>query len=302
MFDTTQTQTVKQGKGSKRQDAPASSLRFVPFESTGMQSTKGLTYKPPPVPPVNNPDAPAYEYVKGYEWGDAYIAPRGIPTHAFKYSPKVMDALEWLKIVRADDKDTREGLRYLHNEGNRAFGTDGHRIHAVQIKDFAPRDLTVPSALTKRKKSPVKVPNLTPIIPTHHETIIQVSRYDILRAIAACVTFAKESSNILRLSVTPFHLMVSATSYEHGDCQVTIAQGAGNFGAPSLYAEDNATYKMTGDPIEIAFNYLFLQDALKGMPEVFEMGFNFASSPRHIWADVDGIRREAIVMPMHIGR
>ena len=264
-------------------------VRFVPFESTGMVSTKGKTYVYPGT--VNGTAQPKIKR----------DTTTGITSRKFSYSTKVTDALEWLKIARADDDEIRESLRYLHNEGNRALGTDGYRIHAVQVKNFAPSDTLIPNELRKRKKDPVKSPNLTPIIPTSHNTTVEISRYDFTRALAACATFAKESSNIVRLDIHETHMNVCAMSAETGDCNVRIEQGAG-FGGVNLYAEDNAYYKMTGDPIEIAFNYKYLQDALKGMPEIFSMGFTSLQSPVLIWGDVNNVRHEAVIMPMHIGR
>lgn len=263
-------------------------VRIIPFEQSGLVATKDT-----------DAEESAAKWIKiTYRKTND----RGITSHPFKYSGKVSDALDWLKIACSHDKnETCEALKYLHNEDNRAFGADGCRIHAVQSKNFAPKNTLIPDELRKRKQDPIKSPNATPIIPTGHNTVVQVSRYDLSRALAACIPFAKESSNIVRLDIRNTHLTVCATSYETGDCSIVIEQGAG-FGGPNLYAEDNAYYKMTGDPIESAYNYKFLQDALAGMPEIFSMGFTVAQAPVLIWGDVDGIRREAVIMPMHIGR
>lgn len=263
-------------------------VRIIPFEQSGL---------------VAAPNADTEEEaVKTIKKVYRKTNDRGITSRPFRYSGKVADALDWLKIACSHDKnEQREALKYLHNEGNRAFGSNGYRIHAVQSKNFAPKDTLIPDELRKRKKDPIKSPNLTPIIPTSHNTIVSVSRYDLSRALAACAPFAKESSNIVRLDVRATHLTVCATSAETGDCSIVIEQGAG-FGGGNLYAEDNAHYKMTGDPIEMAFNYKFLRDALSGMSEIFSMGFTTANSPALIWGDVNGIKREAIIMPMYIGR
>lgn len=284
MFDTIvitdpPTQNKSRGRTSK---ATASSFRLIPFESTGMKSTKGHVY---------GGDRTQDRISKMKLKTD-----QGITSHAFKYESKVMDALEWLKIARSTKDETgtkKECLMFLNNMPQFTYGSDGYRIHLVRQEHFAPLHLTFNGAAL----------DINQIIPTHHDTTIQVSKYDVIRAIATCIPFAKETNNILRMCVTPNELQFAAQCAEWGDASASIVNGDQYIGCNGMpYYRGASFYKLDGNPTEIAFDYRLLQEALRGMPEIFTMGLNSPSAPGHIWSDIDGIRREAVVMPMHIGR
>lgn len=94
------------------------------------------------------------------------------------------------------------------------------------------------------------------IIPTDFGTKTQFSREDLLSAIKICSVFARETANIIKLSVEKEKIVVSANDSVAGDDQVEVDA------------------KTTGENNEIAFNAKYLVDVLSTLSEeelTFEM-------------------------------
>jgi len=132
-------------------------------------------------------------------------------------------------------------------------------------------------------------PDYQQIIPKKRDTRTVVSTAELLKACKAANVFARESANIVRLSIepgseiTPGHLTVNATSAETGD----------NVGEIDAVVE--------GAPIQIAFNVKYLIDLLSvaGTAQI-AMETTTPSSPGK-FAPVGDDAFLCVVMPMHIG-
>lgn len=131
-------------------------------------------------------------------------------------------------------------------------------------------------------------PDYHPIIPKKWTTRVVVNTADLMKAYKAANVFARESANIVRLTITPGneltpgHITVNATSAESGD----------------TVGEIDAAIE--GNPIEIAFNAKFMLDVLSavGTPQI-AIEMTTATSPAMIRAvgDDDFIH---VIMPMHL--
>jgi DNA polymerase-3 subunit beta len=99
-------------------------------------------------------------------------------------------------------------------------------------------------------------PNYEKIIPTDFSANIQFDREEMLKAVKICSIFARDSANIIKLSLSKNQILVSSKSPSLGENTVTV----------------DATLK--GEENEIAFNSRYLIDVLSGITDkelVFEM-------------------------------
>ncbi|HUQ85564.1 MAG TPA: DNA polymerase III subunit beta [Candidatus Limnocylindrales bacterium] len=99
-------------------------------------------------------------------------------------------------------------------------------------------------------------PNYEKIIPTDFSTSAEFDREEMQKAVKICSIFARDSANIIKLSLKKDHIVVSSQSPSIGENTVTV-EGI-------LKGEEN----------EIAFNARYLQDLLSGLSNnemVFEM-------------------------------
>lgn len=122
-----------------------------------------------------------------------------------------------------------------------------------------------------------KFPDYRAIIPTSHTTSLTVSRVDLLGAVNLAMLFARDSSNIVRLSVGD-KLIVRGASAESGD-GVTVLDAAVN-----------------GDVLEWAVNGAYLRQTL----DVYEcdaVTIELTSAARSMVVRGDAL---AVIMPMHI--
>ncbi|MCD6520985.1 MAG: DNA polymerase III subunit beta [Anaerolineae bacterium] len=131
-------------------------------------------------------------------------------------------------------------------------------------------------------------PNYKQIIPTSYNTRTVLDTGEFLKAMRMAFIFARDSSNIVRLQITPNggggRLVISASSAEYGD----------------NVSELDAVVE--GQPIEIAFNARYLIDALNVIDtEQVALETRDPSSPGVI-RPVDGTDFVHVVMPMHISR
>ncbi len=256
-------------------------MRFTTLKEAGMESTKD----------------------KIYMWvdGDSRPAPKSptfpnpVPQHKFKYDPKPTETLKWLRMATAGDDEPREMFHYIHPTEKYTWAADGYRVNRV-----------FQTGLVKKEYMD-NIPDMNFVFREKHTTTVQVSRYHVLRAIAASEVFARDWSNILKLTVNG-DMQFFSHNAEYGDSTVTISCGDQWLGVEPETRElkrsnyTTALYLKDGENVEIGVNYKYLRDAVLGMPETFNMGFGDATHPIVIWADVDGIKREACVMPMQIGR
>jgi len=132
-------------------------------------------------------------------------------------------------------------------------------------------------------------PDYNQIIPKKKETRTVVGTADLLKACKAANVFARESANIVKLTIepgselAPGHVTVQATSAETGD----------NVG------EMDATVE--GTPIQIAFNVKYLIDMLSAANAAqVALETSTPSSPGKFVPVGDDLFL-CVVMPMHIG-
>jgi DNA polymerase-3 subunit beta len=132
-------------------------------------------------------------------------------------------------------------------------------------------------------------PDYTQIIPKKKETRTVVGTAELLKACKAANVFARESANIVKLTVepggelAPGHITLQATSAETGD----------NVG------EMDATVE--GSPIQIAFNVKYLIDMLSAANAAqVALETSTPSSPGK-FVPVGDDAFLCVVMPMHIG-
>lgn len=133
-------------------------------------------------------------------------------------------------------------------------------------------------------------PDLTQIVPKSHSTRTVVNTTELQRAVRTASVFARDASNIVRLSVSApdemgvGHVTVATTGSESGDNQGVVDA------------------KVTGDPVEIAFNARFLAEVLSVLhaPEVAIETTNSASPG--IFRPMGRDDFVHVIMPMHVGR
>ena len=132
-------------------------------------------------------------------------------------------------------------------------------------------------------------PDYTQIIPKKKETRTVMGTTELLKACKAANVFARESANIVKLTIepgselAPGHITVQATSAETGD----------NVG------EMDATVE--GAPIQIAFNVKYLIDLLSAANAAqVALETSTPSSPGK-FTPVGDDTFLCVVMPMHIG-
>ncbi len=131
-------------------------------------------------------------------------------------------------------------------------------------------------------------PDINPVIPKKWTTRVVVNTAELTKAYKAANVFARESANIVRLTITPGdeltpgHLTVAATSAETGD----------NAG------EMDATVE--GAPLEIAFNARFMLEMLAVVgTEQIALEMTAPTSPAVIRAVGDEAFMH-VIMPMHL--
>lgn len=232
---------------------------------------------------------------------------------------KVKDAEKWVaSATEKPERDERKRERQRkalftpHVVKGVTYAADGKRMHVVNAKLDTPE----PQA---------KPPDYLAILEHARKGNIrgQISKYHLVKAAEVCKVFAKESANIMRMSLNgTWHC--SATSAEYGDTAVDIIDGdewSIGFAVPLSPAEwrkinktlgplesyDNgwlkvkAVYTHTGDDLETAVNYKYMLEALEGLPDVIEYRMDY-EKPIYLSGEVDGVLREAVIMPIHIGR
>jgi DNA polymerase-3 subunit beta len=133
-------------------------------------------------------------------------------------------------------------------------------------------------------------PDVLALIPKSHNTRTVVGTIDFLKAVKLASFFARDASNIVRVTIepggdlTPGRLIVSATSAEMGD-QV---------------GEIDAT--IDGPGLEIAFNAKYLADVL-GVLEAAQVALETNSPEKPgIFRPIGSDEFVHVIMPMHLSR
>ena len=87
-------------------------------------------------------------------------------------------------------------------------------------------------------------PNYQRIIPESFSTKINVSKDELAQAIKIASVFARESANVVKISIKSNQIDVTANAVQVGQNKVTVDA------------------KVTGEPLDVAFNYKFISDFL----------------------------------------
>lgn len=87
-------------------------------------------------------------------------------------------------------------------------------------------------------------PDYEKIIPKGGGTVVLIDREEFLRSIKLASVFARESANVVRIKVEKAGILVVAQSSQSGNQETSVDA------------------KVTGEPLEIAFNYKFIEDFL----------------------------------------
>ncbi|HYM65523.1 MAG TPA: DNA polymerase III subunit beta [Candidatus Sulfotelmatobacter sp.] len=139
-----------------------------------------------------------------------------------------------LMSIKEDEEDIKI---FISEKNNQVLFTQGDTILVGRLIDS-------------------EYPEYEKIIPTSFSIKTQVSREEMLNAIKICSVFARETANIIKLSVEKNKIVVSANSPEVGEDSVEIEA------------------KTTGEENQIAFNAKYLLDVLSYLDKdelVFEM-------------------------------
>ncbi len=133
-------------------------------------------------------------------------------------------------------------------------------------------------------------PDYKQIIPKGHNTRIEASTADLLKAVRMAAIFARDAANICHLQVVPNgddglgRLIIAATSSEYGDNVSEL------------------DVRVTGQSVEVAFNARYLQEALNAI-DTAEVALEMRdpSSPG-VLRPVGGPEFVHIIMPMQVAR
>lgn len=125
-------------------------------------------------------------------------------------------------------------------------------------------------------------PDFTKIIPKDKNVTVFVDREDILRAVKLAATFARDSANVVKMAIGKDVIEISAESSAAGSQKTKIEA------------------KVEGVPLEIAFNYRFLEDFINAVsgPEI-SIELSNASSPG-VFRDPKNTNFLHLIMPVRI--
>lgn len=125
-------------------------------------------------------------------------------------------------------------------------------------------------------------PDFEKIIPKSLSVKVRVDKEELLRAVKLSSVFARDSANIVKIKTMKDSVKLSAESSQVGNQETVIDA------------------KIEGEPIEISFNYKFLEDFLRSVVgEEIAMEFNNASSPG-VFTDPKDINFLHLIMPVKI--
>jgi len=125
-------------------------------------------------------------------------------------------------------------------------------------------------------------PDFQKIIPKSFKTKVLIDKDDFLRLIKLSSVFARDSGNVIKISIKNNLLDVFAESQYSGS------------------QKSSAEAKVEGDDVEIAFNYKFLEDFLNSVSgETVSLELNDSSSPV-VFKDTSDKNYLHLIMPVKI--
>ncbi len=113
------------------------------------------------------------------------------------------------------------------------LSTDSHQLI------FVMEDLELVSRLIEGE-----FPNYQRIIPETFSTVISLDKNEFMQAVKIASVFARESANVVKLSIKKTNIEVSANASQIGQNKVSVDA------------------KIEGDGLEVAFNYKYISDFL----------------------------------------
>ena len=125
-------------------------------------------------------------------------------------------------------------------------------------------------------------PDFEKIIPQSSSVKVRVDKEELLRAVKLASVFARDSANIVKIKIMKDSIKLSAESSQVGNQETTLDA------------------KVEGEPVDISFNYKFLEDFLRAaIGEEVIMEFNNASSPG-VFTDPKDANFLHLIMPVKI--
>ena len=125
-------------------------------------------------------------------------------------------------------------------------------------------------------------PDFTKIIPKDKNVSVFVEKDDILRAVKLASTFARDSANVVKVAIDKDAIEISAESSAAGSQKTKIEA------------------KVEGPPLEIAFNYRFLEEFLNAAvgPEIsIELSNSYSPG---VFRDPKNVKFLHLIMPVRI--
>lgn len=126
-----------------------------------------------------------------------------------------------------------------------------------------------------------KFPDVNKLLVKQYSTKIKLSKSDFLNAIRQAMVYAIDQNNIVRLSVEQNQIIVRGESFETGENKTPIP------------------CEFEGQPLEIAINGNYIEDALKLATDDVIIKFNGSTSPVGFFIPDNDLVNH-IVMPMHL--
>lgn len=125
-------------------------------------------------------------------------------------------------------------------------------------------------------------PDFQKIIPSSFKTKVLIDKLDFLRLIKLSSVFARDSGNVVKISVKDKEMVVFAESQNSGS------------------QKSSSEIKKEGEDIDIAFNYKFLEDFLNSVSgDTISIELNDSNSPA-VFKDVNDKNYLHLIMPVRI--
>lgn len=201
--------------------------------------------------------------------------------------------LNWVKKACSKDKG-RLGLMEPWRWEDCIVGSDGFRLHMYKDnKHIIERDIAL------------SFPDITSIVNAvrQGQIIGTISKYHLKQAAKHVGVIAKEVAKSIRLDFRPHELEVSAKCAVLGESHCHIVNDEIWRGKSTKVKFPNGKpyqvrYTIKGEPVSIALNYRYLLQAIQGMEDIIEFRLKDSNRPIYLTSD----NKEAIIMPMHLGR
>ncbi|MFH1863875.1 MAG: DNA polymerase III subunit beta [bacterium] len=175
-----------------------------------------------------------------------------------------------LELSRIGEDQNSFDFSFNEKENQVLFGFDGIVLSSRVLEgDFPPYEKIIP------KSSSIK---------------IRADREDLLRAVKLAAVFARDSANVIKISLGKDSLQVSAESSNSGSQKTKVEAAFETAGGAAHILKD----------FEIAFNYRFLEDFLKAVRgEEVNMDFSSPNAPG-VFTDPKDPDYLHLIMPVKI--